>query len=128
MDRPEPQSKLVPFEPLPPAVKNAPVINFRPDTALAPPEEEVPLPVFWRVLKKRAWKVASCLAVVFFTVLIGTLKQTPIYEAAALIEIDKENPNILSFKEILKLDGNSDEYLETQYRLLRSRSLAEKVV
>ncbi|MCC6860636.1 MAG: polysaccharide biosynthesis tyrosine autokinase [Bryobacterales bacterium] len=126
MDRP-PDSSLVPFDPAQPPAPQA-VIQMHP----APPqwrqEEEVPLRLFWRVLRKRFWKIVFCFVTVFLSVLVATLKQTPVYEAAALIEIDKENPQILSFKEILNLESNSDEYLETQYRVLKSRSLADKVV
>src|SRR5689334_1970256 len=128
MDRPNDSQHLVPFEPVPAPVPSSPAITFVPDRGGIPVEEDVPLRLFWRTLRKRAWKVVFCFAVVFLTVLIGTLKQIPAYEAAALIEINKENPNILSFKEILNLDANSDEYLETQYRVLKSRTLAEKVV
>ena len=128
MDRPKESQNLVPFEPIPAPVLNPPVINLRPERPEPPLDDEVPLRIFWRTLRKRAWKVAFCFAVVFATTLIGTLKQTPVYEAAALVEITKENPNILSFKEVLNLDASSDEYLETQYRVLKSRTLAEKVV
>ncbi len=126
MDLPR-ESSLVPFEPpAPPAGQT--VIQMQPGVSQWRPEEEVPLRLFWRVVRKRLWKIIFCLAVVFVTVLIGTLKQTPVYEATALMEIDKENPQILSFKEVLNLDSNSDEYLETQYRVLKSRSLADRVV
>jgi len=118
---------LVPFEPLPPA-GSGPIVQVTAQRPEYRSEEDVPLRVVWRTLRKRLWRVVFCFAVVFLTVLIGTIKQTPVYEAAALIEIDKENPNILSFKEILNLDANSDEYLETQYRVLKSRTLAERVV
>ncbi|MFN0171190.1 MAG: GumC family protein [Bryobacteraceae bacterium] len=124
----EPPQNLIPFEPAAPPAPIPPVIQLQPDRVETVLEEDVPLRQFGRVLRKRAWKVVLCTLIVFLTVLIGTLRQTPIYEAAALIEINKENQNILSFKEILDLDANNDEYLETQYRVLKSRTLAEKVV
>ena len=126
MDLPQ-DPGIVPFQPAPPPAGRL-ELPSKPVRTPVGVDEEVPLRMFWRVVRKRAWKIVFCFAVVFLTVLIGTLKQTPVYEAAALIEIDKENPQILSFKEVLNLESNGDEYLETQYRVLKSRSLAENVV
>ena len=47
---------------------------------------------YWTVLRKRRWTIVAMLAAVFTVVLIATLKETPLYEAKALIEIEKENP------------------------------------
>jgi capsular exopolysaccharide synthesis family protein len=66
--------------------------------------------------------------VLFAVVLIGTLKQRPVYRAQALIEIQRENPDIPSIKELFELETVSDAYLETQYRVLRSESLTRRVI
>ena len=34
---------------------------------------------YWRVILKRRWMVLATLLIVFFTILIGTLKQKPLY-------------------------------------------------
>ena len=73
---------------------------------------------YWRVLRKRRWTVLSILLLVFVTVLIGTLKQRPVYRSKAVLQIDKENQNILSFKDVFELDTSSDDYLETAYKVL----------
>jgi polysaccharide biosynthesis transport protein len=84
---------------------------------------------YWRVIQKRRWVVLSSLLIVVSTVAIGTLKEKPVYQASALIEIDPEPPNVLNFKEILQLSASDvDSYLETQYRILSSRTLAERVI
>ena len=84
---------------------------------------------YWHVIMKRRWVVLPCLLAVFSTVAIGTLKQKPIYEGKVLIEINPEQPNVLNFQEILQLDTrNADSYRETQYKVLQSRTLAERVV
>src|SRR4051812_48450544 len=68
---------------------------------------------YWRVLRKRRWAVLSILVLVSVTVMIGTLKQRPMYRAKATLQIDRENPNVFSFKEVFALDTSSDDYLET---------------
>ena len=56
---------------------------------------------YWRVVRKRRWTVISFLVVVVVTVMIGTLKQRPVYRATAVVQIDKESPSIFSFKEFV---------------------------
>ena len=93
------------------------------------PEEAPHLLDYWRVIVKRRWAVLTCLLIVFSTVAIGTLKQTPIYEGKVLTEINPEPPNVLNFQEILQIDTRDmDSYRETQYKVLQSRTLAERVV
>lgn len=91
-------------------------------------EEERDLFAYWRVIRKRRWTVLTTFSVVFVLVLIGTLNQTPKYRAKALLEIRKENPNILTVQELFELESVSDTYLETQYRILQSDSLARRVI
>ena len=66
-------------------------------------EEVQPLLDYWNAISKRRWLVLSCLLIVFSTVAIGTLKKKPIYEGKAVIEINPEQPNVLDFKEVVKL-------------------------
>ena len=83
---------------------------------------------YWRILRKRRWTVLSIFFLIFTLVFIGTLKQKPVYRAKALLEIEKENPHLLSVQELFELDTVSDSYLETQYRVLRSDTLALRVI
>ncbi len=94
------------------------------------PEEVPHLLDYWQVVLKRRWTVLVCLLVVFSTVAIGTLKKRPVYEGKVTLEIDPETPQVLNFKEVTQAVPtiDVDSYRETQYRILESRSLAEKVV
>lgn len=91
-------------------------------------EEAPDLRTYWRIIRKRRWTILTIFFVLFTVVLIGTLKQTPIYRAQALLEISKENPDILTVQELFELETVSDSYLETQYKILRSNSLAGRVI
>ena len=92
--------------------------------------EEVPhLRDYWHVILKHRWAVLSSLLIRFSTVAMGTLKQKPVYEGKVLIEINAEQPNVLNFKEVLQITSTDvDSYRETQYKVLRSRTLADRVV
>jgi len=83
---------------------------------------------WWRVIQKRRWTVVAAFCVLLGIVLVGSLEQKPLYRAKALIEIDKESPGVFTPQELFQLDEVSDSYLETQYRVLTSNDLAERVV
>ena len=84
---------------------------------------------YWRIVVKRRWVVLTCLLIVFSTVAIGTLKQKPIYEGKVVVEINPEQPNVLNFKEVLQISTvDVDSYRETQYKVLQSRTLADRVI
>jgi len=98
--------------------------------ALRPAKMEKPpdLLAWWRVIRKRRWTVLTAFSVLFAAVLAGSIKEKPVYRAKALIEIDKENPSVVNPQELFQLDEVSDAYLETQYKVLASDDLAERVI
>jgi succinoglycan biosynthesis transport protein ExoP len=61
-------------------------------------------------------------------VTISSFLSSPIYKATARILIEKETPNVLSFKEVLALDTSDTDYYQTQYTILKSRTLAKQVL
>src|SRR5262245_56265091 len=79
------------------------------------------------VLKYRWLIIAICglaLAIGF----IQTFTSTPIYQATATIQIDRQAPKVV--KEVVEdrdWGGDNQRFYKTQYDLLRSRSLAERV-
>lgn len=93
------------------------------------PEEFRHLHDYVQLILKRRWAVLTCLLIVFSTVAIATLKQKPVYEGRVLVEINPEQPNVLNFQEVLQISTvDVESYRETQYRVLASRTLAERVV
>jgi polysaccharide biosynthesis transport protein len=82
----------------------------------------------WRTIQKRRWTILSILLVVLTIVSIVTWKQKSVYRADALLEIQKENANIPTVQELFQLENVSDNYLETQYKVLQSETLARRVI
>jgi polysaccharide biosynthesis transport protein len=91
-------------------------------------EDGPDLRAYWRIFQKRRWTILSILLVTFGSVLIVTIKEKPVYRANALLEIEKENPNIPTVQELFQLEDVSDNYLETQYKVLQSDTLARRVI
>jgi len=90
--------------------------------------DEVHLLDYWRVIVARRWVILAILSTVVAATTIYTFKQTPIYQATATIQIDKENPNILSFKDVYQIETSTDDTLRTQFEILKARTLARRVI
>jgi len=123
----DPENKIQIYEPAPGTLERVrPASLLRPETVEM--RESPDLLAYWRVIRKRRWTILTVFFVLFTVVLLGTLKQKPTYRARALLEIEKENPNILTVQELFALETVSDTYLETQYKILRSETLARRVI
>src|ERR1700688_833002 len=83
---------------------------------------------YWRVIQKRYPTLLVVLLVVFMIGLFATFRGKPVYEARALIEIQKENPDVPTLQELFQIEGVSDAYIETQNRILKSENLARRVI
>lgn len=116
------------LERVPPVSSELPSTINVPAYAVHQEESSLPLLEYWRILRKRLWTVAGVLSLVLLTVAVGTFRQTPVYRAKAVLQIDREPMNILSFKEVMEIDPNDYDYMETAYRILQSRTLARRVI
>src|SRR4051812_33460974 len=90
--------------------------------------QEVHLSHYWNVIYKR-WKVAvSILAVVMLGTYLASEFAKPLYRSSIQIQIERENPNQLTVDDLFGIAASDQEFLQTQYVLLKSRGLAEKVI
>ncbi|HLW81510.1 MAG TPA: polysaccharide biosynthesis tyrosine autokinase [Candidatus Acidoferrales bacterium] len=83
---------------------------------------------YWRIIQKRRRSAILMAVMVFGLALLWTIKQKPMYEAKALLEIEQENPNIVTVRELFQIENVTGDYIETQYMLLQSDSLARDVI
>jgi capsular exopolysaccharide synthesis family protein len=91
-------------------------------------EEKVNLRHYWHVILERRWLVIAAFCSVFALCLIYLFKATRIYQATTRIQIDRESDNVLNIKDVFSVDGREQDYLQTQYKNLQSRTLIESVV
>ncbi len=90
--------------------------------------EEIHLLDYWRVIVNRRWMILAVLSTTVAATMIYSFKQTPIYQATASVQIDRENPNILSFKDVYQIETATDDTLRTQFEVLKARALARRVI
>jgi succinoglycan biosynthesis transport protein ExoP len=81
------------------------------------------------LLRRRRLIVAVFAAIVVAATLRSFLTE-PVYQGTAQLLIEREDPNVLSFKGVTEERSGYgiDDYYQTQYKLLQSRSLARRVV
>jgi len=91
-------------------------------------EDTVHLLDYWRVIMARRWTVAAVVLTSVVLTVLWVFQQTPIYRAHATIQIDRENQNILSFKDVYQVDSFDDDALRTQFEVLKSRLVARRVI
>ncbi|HEV2489252.1 MAG TPA: polysaccharide biosynthesis tyrosine autokinase [Candidatus Acidoferrales bacterium] len=82
----------------------------------------------WKVVQKRRWTILTVLLGIFTIVLFATMKEKPVYQARGLMEIEQENPNVVTVQDLFQIENVSDNYLETQYQILRSDTLAREII
>jgi succinoglycan biosynthesis transport protein ExoP len=96
--------------------------------ATAQSNESLQLRQYWHTILERRWLIISAFTFVFVLAAIYAFRATPIYEATARLQIDREMGNILNVSQQFTFDSKEQDYLQTQYRNLASRTLAESVI
>lgn len=88
------------------------------------------LAAYWRLALKHRILILGCFLAALAIGAALTLLMTPIYTATARVQIDRENVRIIDAEDVTPREqmGDAEEFFQTQYGLLRSRTLAERVV
>ncbi len=85
---------------------------------------------YWRLALKYRFLIIGCFLGALVIGATLTLLLTPIYTAKATLQIDREAARIIDSEEVTPSENmmQGEEFFQTQYGLLRSRSLAERVI
>lgn len=85
---------------------------------------------YWRLALKHRLLIIGCFLGALVVGATLTLLMTPIYTAQATLQIDREAARILDSEDVTPSENmmQGEEFFQTQYGLLRSRSLAERVI
>ena len=90
--------------------------------------QQVHLTDYLNIVKRRKWVV-----IVFFLLVVGlvtfvSFRATRIYRATAQIAIEQQFPPLTPIADVAPNDLRQQDYYQTQYNWLKSRSLARKVI
>lgn len=84
---------------------------------------------YWRLLIKHRWLILSAVALAVVVGLVVTLLTRPMFTASTTLQIDREAAKIVDMEGITPAEAlNGEEFFQTQYGLLKSDSLAGRVV
>lgn len=88
------------------------------------------LAAYWRLALKHRILILGCFLGALAIGAALTLLMTPIYTATTTLQIDREATRVIAAEDVTPRENMvmGEEFFQTQYGLLRSRSLAERVV
>lgn len=90
--------------------------------------DSIDLLAYWHIVNRQKWPILGLAAVVgaIAWLVAGTL--TPIYQATAKLLIENQEANLVSIEQIYAVDANRRDYYQTQFQVMQSRKMAERVV
>lgn len=121
----------------PPDPSPAENVTASPEAAAARPRIDVPGVAdsrevhaidYIKIIYKRRYLAIGVFGAVVLSVALFAFTATPIYQAKVRLLIEAENPNVVSFKEVVNEQQTRTDYYQTQYNVLQSRSLARKTI
>ena len=83
---------------------------------------------YWQAVVNAKWRVVVTTLAVILVSFFVINSLTPQYKATATLLIERQESQVVPIESLEGLNGDSEEYLETEFAVLRSRLLAEKVV
>lgn len=114
--------------------RGTPVVARDPYAApgYGPPErgDELAQSLGWiyRIIVKRRWLIAGVTLLALAVGTTATLLRTPLYISTVRIQIDREPAKIVEGGSTMPSESGTGDFLKTQYELLKSLAMAERVV
>lgn len=90
-------------------------------------ELEFDLSAYIEMFMRRRWIVLSVWAAVIITTALVTFNMRPLYQAQALLVIEKERGNNVIYQGGPSVERSNEDYYQTQYKLLKSEALLKTV-
>lgn len=91
-------------------------------------EQPIDIKVYWRIVRSRIWIILglAALSALLATLIVHTIQ--PVYQSTATIMIGTEPNKVLMMGDVYETAAVNDTYFQTQYEVLKSRDLAQKVI
>jgi len=106
-------------------------IPIQPSYGYAPEPEEnvVPLSHYLWILRRHKWRIVAFVLVCVASTVVVSSRLTPIYEATATIDIDRQAPAAVIGQDAARMAPNdADQFLATQVKTIQSDSVLRPVV
>ncbi|REL31953.1 GumC family protein [Thalassotalea euphylliae] len=83
---------------------------------------------YLRILTRYRWRIFSLAFVLTLLATVLTFTIVPTYKATATLLVEAEKANVVSIEEVYGIDSGRQEYFFTQFEILKSRRIAQRVV
>src|SRR2546428_541092 len=93
-----------------------------------PVEKETHFWDYWQVVSRRRWTILCVFLGTLLAATLYTFTIRPVFTGTVSLRIEKEPPRVVKFEEVVKEADNQQDYYQTQYKILQSRSLANRVI
>ncbi len=89
---------------------------------------EIDLRQYWQVVSRDKFKIVGLALGVSLLAALWVFSVEPVYEATATLLIESGAAKVVSIEEVYSPDSNAEEYYATQFELLNSPTVANKVI
>ncbi len=90
-------------------------------------ESEIDIREYVRILYEKRWLIVSITVILCTLSLIRSFMMEPVYEASTKVLIQKSAPKVVNMQEVQSDPYVGREYYQTQYKILKSRIISERV-
>ena len=127
-------SRFAPL-PAPPDARNGQIVPSAPDYYQSASyldsdtsDNPVSLAHYLWILRRQSWKILGFIAICVMATLIVSKRITPVYEATATVDVDRQVPTgIVGQEANISVMNDSDQFLATQMKLIQSDSVLRPV-
>jgi len=112
----------------PPASSLLDVPFERYPTEPSEPASEFSLRDYWRVVHAHRWMIAAFCLLAAGMAMAFNYAQVPVFRSTATLQIDREQPHTARLEDSIAQPLEQPDYIETQYKILKSRTLAKAVL
>jgi succinoglycan biosynthesis transport protein ExoP len=91
-------------------------------------DDVIDLRQYWNTIMRHKWGILGFAFVVTLLATLVVFSIAPVYRATATLLIESKQAKVVSIEEVYGLDSSNSEYYLTQFEILKSRKLAEKVI
>ncbi len=96
----------------------------------APPSDEPQLDLleYWRSISKRKWQILLFGVMVAILAAAIVFSLTPVYRATSTVLLEANKAKVVAIEDVYSGMGQSREYFQTQFEIIKSREVAMKTI
>ena len=91
-------------------------------------EDEIDLRQYIGIVNRHKWGIVSFVMVISLLALLMLYSRQPVFQGKATLLLESESANVVSIEEVYGLASANKEYFQTQYEILASRAIAQRVI